>query len=218
MPRAVHPPLLPCHLLPLRYGFRGFYDRKAKPVVLTKKAVEGIHLEGGTMLGTSRGGADLRHGSCGWAAGSGEAAGAGGSGEAAGAVGLREAAGLPGRCCRQHGVTSASTCIPPNRCAPLCLPARRQIVKQIDLWGIDMVFVVGGNGGNAGAAAIQEELEKNNIMCRCACPPAGGRWWPRGVWAVQTPWWAARRAGARCSARDYWWHARCIRACWPVAT
>ena len=43
-----------------RYGFRGFYDRKAKPVVLTKQAVEGIHMEGGTMLGTSRGGADLR--------------------------------------------------------------------------------------------------------------------------------------------------------------
>jgi 6-phosphofructokinase 1 len=39
-------------------------------------------------------------------------------------------------------------------------------VKQIDLWGIDMVFVVGGNGGNAGAAAIQEELEKNGILCR----------------------------------------------------
>lgn len=31
----------------------------------------------------------------------------------------------------------------------------RQIVKQIDLWGVDMLFVVGGNGGNAGAAAIQ---------------------------------------------------------------
>lgn len=47
------------------------------------------------------------------------------------------------------------------------LLACRQIVKQIDLWGIDMVFVVGGNGGNAGAAAIQEELEKHNILCRC---------------------------------------------------
>ncbi len=46
-----------------RYGFRGFYDRKAKPVVLTKKSVEGIHLEGGTMLGTSRGGADMRQAS-----------------------------------------------------------------------------------------------------------------------------------------------------------
>ena len=52
---------LPACLPARRYGFRGFYDRKAKPVVLTKKSVEGIHLEGGTMLGTSRGGADLRH-------------------------------------------------------------------------------------------------------------------------------------------------------------
>ncbi len=40
--------------------------------------------------------------------------------------------------------------------AALCCAAlRRQIVKQIDLWGIDMCFVVGGNGGNAGAAAVQ---------------------------------------------------------------
>ena len=31
--------------------------------------------------------------------------------------------------------------------------------------GIDMVFVVGGNGGNAGAAAMQAELEKNNVVC-----------------------------------------------------
>lgn len=30
--------------------------------MLTKKSVEGIQLEGGTMLGTSRGGADLRQG------------------------------------------------------------------------------------------------------------------------------------------------------------
>ena len=49
---------------------------------------------------------------------------------------------------------------------PPIFPARREIVKQIDLWGIDMVFVVGGNGGNAGAAAIQEELHKNGILCR----------------------------------------------------
>lgn len=56
-----HPQHAPHHYNPFcRYGFRGFYDRKAKPVVLTKKGVEGIHLEGGTMLGTSRGGADLR--------------------------------------------------------------------------------------------------------------------------------------------------------------
>ena len=65
----------------MQYGFRGFYDKDAPPVVLTRSSVEGIHLEGGTILGTSRGGADMA-----------------------------------------------------------------KIVRQIDIMGIDMVFVVGGNG------------------------------------------------------------------------
>jgi 6-phosphofructokinase len=43
-----------------RYGFKGFYDRHAKPIVLTKEKVDGIHLVGGTRLGTSRGGADIK--------------------------------------------------------------------------------------------------------------------------------------------------------------
>lgn len=71
--------------------------------------------------------------------------------------------------CASTGLCTQSlhTCfdLPLLSTLPACPPCR-QIVKQIDLWGIDMVFVVGGNGGNAGAAAIQEELEKNNIICR----------------------------------------------------
>ena len=43
-----------------RYGYKGFYNRKQKPVVLNSKAVEGIQLQGGTILGTSRGGADIK--------------------------------------------------------------------------------------------------------------------------------------------------------------
>jgi len=40
---------------------RGFYDTKAKPVTLTRKSVDGIQLQGGqAILGTSRGGANLR--------------------------------------------------------------------------------------------------------------------------------------------------------------
>lgn len=35
----------------------------------------------------------------------------------------------------------------------------KEIVKRIDLWGLNMVFVVGGNGGNAAAHAIAEECE-----------------------------------------------------------
>ena len=69
-------------------------------MVLTRKNVEGIQLQGGTMLGTSRGGADIR-----------------------------------------------------------------EIVKRIDMWAIDMLFVVGGNGGNAGANAIQEMCTRDGVSC-----------------------------------------------------
>lgn len=47
-------------MLRVRYGYKGFYNRKQKPVVLNRKAVEGIQLQGGTILGTSRGGADIK--------------------------------------------------------------------------------------------------------------------------------------------------------------
>ena len=122
-----------------RYGFRGFYDRAAKPVVLTKQAVEGIHLEGGTLLGTSRGGADMRQG--------------GPGGAARRQVWAQRTAPRP-CCCSAPDSLCLALALPrpsPSGSSPVC----RQIVKQIDLWGIDMVFVVGGNGGNAGAAAIQ---------------------------------------------------------------
>lgn len=47
-------------ILGIRYGFRGFYDTKEKPIVLTKRSVDGIQLQGGTILGTSRGGANMK--------------------------------------------------------------------------------------------------------------------------------------------------------------
>lgn len=34
----------------IKYGLRGFYDRHAKPVELTKEYVSGIQLKGGTIL------------------------------------------------------------------------------------------------------------------------------------------------------------------------
>lgn len=46
-------------ILGIKYGLRGFYDREAKPVSLNRQLVDGIHLRGGTLLGTSRGGADV---------------------------------------------------------------------------------------------------------------------------------------------------------------
>nr|WHU05653.1 6-phosphofructokinase 1 [Chromochloris zofingiensis] len=93
-------------ILGIRYGLRGFYERDDKPVTLTRKSVDGIHLKGGTILGTSRGGASIQ-----------------------------------------------------------------EIVRRIDLWGLDMVFVVGGNGGNAAAQAIQEEAEQQGVKCVVAAVP-----------------------------------------------
>ena len=88
------------NVLGIKYGLRGFYERDAKPIVLTSAKVNGIHLKGGTMLGTSRGGANIK-----------------------------------------------------------------EIVRRIDLWGLNMVFVVGGNGGNAAAHAIAEECEAKGVIC-----------------------------------------------------
>eukprot|EP00879_Flechtneria_rotunda_P016064 GHRR01016804.1.p1 GENE.GHRR01016804.1~~GHRR01016804.1.p1 ORF type:complete len:314 (+),score=95.07 GHRR01016804.1:953-1894(+) len=47
----------------------------------------------------------------------------------------------------------------------------KEIVRRIDLWGLDMVFVIGGNGGNAAADAIQEEVEKQGVRCVVAGVP-----------------------------------------------
>jgi 6-phosphofructokinase 1 len=88
------------NILGIKYGFRGFYDKANRPVVLTKRSVDTIHLQGGTILGTSRGGANIK-----------------------------------------------------------------EIVKRLDMWGVDMLFVVGGNGGNAGANAIYQKCEEAGVAC-----------------------------------------------------
>jgi len=43
----------------IRGGFKGFYDDSLPPLVLTVDMVENIHHDGGTILGSSRGGFDL---------------------------------------------------------------------------------------------------------------------------------------------------------------
>ena len=71
-------------ILGIRFGLKGFYSKTRKPVVMDRAFVDGIHLKGGTVLGTSRGGADIK-----------------------------------------------------------------KIAHRIKLWGLDMVFVIGGNGAMA---------------------------------------------------------------------
>ena len=53
-------PLTLSHVFAADMATRASTDRTHKPVKLTRKSVEGIQLQGGTILGTSRGGADIR--------------------------------------------------------------------------------------------------------------------------------------------------------------
>jgi len=94
------------NVLGIRFGLRGFYKNDSRPIALKRELVDSIHLKGGTMLGTSRGGADI---------------------------------------CR--------------------------IVRRLDLWGLNMLFVLGGNGGNAAANAIQEECERQGVVCSVIAVP-----------------------------------------------
>ncbi|PRW56044.1 phosphofructokinase family isoform B [Chlorella sorokiniana] len=94
------------NIMGIRYGFKGFYDRKHKPVTLTRRMVEEIHLEGGTILGTSRG-----------------------------------------------------------------LPNVPEIVKRLDLWKIDHLYVVGGRGGQAAAESIHRECRAKQVPCCVVAVP-----------------------------------------------
>ena len=40
-----------------------------------------------------------------------------------------------------------------------------EIVRRISLWSISMLFVIGGNGGNAAANAIHQACERKGIVC-----------------------------------------------------
>ena len=90
----------------IRYGLRGFLDRHAKPIQLSRSKVDGIQLKGGTMLGTSRGNARIK-----------------------------------------------------------------DIVERLRLWGINMLFVIGGNGGNAAAHAIAKECMDQGVLCNVVGVP-----------------------------------------------
>jgi 6-phosphofructokinase 1 len=38
-------------------------------------------------------------------------------------------------------------------------------VKRVKRWGVNQLYVVGGNGGNAAANAIQKECEAQAVLC-----------------------------------------------------
>ncbi|CAM6095895.1 unnamed protein product [Calypogeia fissa] len=85
-------------MLGITYGYRGFFEETLKPIVLTRQAVQNIHLHGGSLLGVSRGGAKTS-----------------------------------------------------------------DIVDSLQKEGVNMLFVLGGNGTHAGAHYIHEECRKRHM-------------------------------------------------------
>ena len=44
-------------------------------------------------------------------------------------------------------------------------------MRRIDLWGLTHLYVVGGNGGNAAANAINDALEACSVQCSVIAVP-----------------------------------------------
>lgn len=41
----------------------------------------------------------------------------------------------------------------------------QEIVRRMKLWGVNHLYVIGGNGGNAAANAIHVECERQEVHC-----------------------------------------------------
>jgi 6-phosphofructokinase 1 len=46
-----------------------------------------------------------------------------------------------------------------------------EVVKRLDLWKIDMLFVIGGPGSHTGAVAIQEQCSRSNVLTTVIAVP-----------------------------------------------
>ncbi|RVW82611.1 ATP-dependent 6-phosphofructokinase 5, chloroplastic [Vitis vinifera] len=90
----------------IQYGYRGLFDRGLAEIELFREVVQNINLAGGSLLGVSRGGADIS-----------------------------------------------------------------EIVDSIQARGIDMIFILGGNGTHAGANAIHNECRRRKMKVSVICVP-----------------------------------------------
>lgn len=90
----------------IQYGYRGFFDQDLPEIELSRQVVQNINLAGGSLLGVSRGGANMD-----------------------------------------------------------------DIVDSIQARGLDMIFVLGGNGTHAGANAIHNECHRRKLKVSVICVP-----------------------------------------------
>lgn len=91
------------NIIGIRYGYAGFFEHRARPVVLTSRSTDGIHLKGGSILGTTK-----------------------------------------------FNSSPKDT---------------EEIVKRIERWNLNMLFVVAGEGGTQWADIIGRRCRELGLPC-----------------------------------------------------
>ena len=126
------------HIRGVRWGLRGFYSQSTDSIVLNAHSVKLIAESGGTVLGTTRGGADVAQ----------IADGIQNSGYDMVFVGARGNAGSA-RALLFMGSKEILSCI----------------FLFVRVFHVSRPLPVGGNGGNASVVAIDAELERRGVPC-----------------------------------------------------
>ncbi|WIA22805.1 hypothetical protein OEZ86_009756 [Tetradesmus obliquus] len=180
-------------VLGIRYGVRGFTAHDYKPIVLTPDKIEGIHHTGGTILGTSnvhraptrsrqRHRLQRLHGPSSsdeeeeWDnSNSGDASvlasgsGSPGSDTDSSSSSSRSSGGGGGGSNGNGGRISSSRSQADALASMLGAEAAadelEQILDKLEFWRINMLFVIGGQGGNQLGAQLAEGCQRRRIPC-----------------------------------------------------
>lgn len=172
------------NVMGIRYGVRGFWARDAKPVVLTSDKIDGIHLTGGTILGTSDDHRLKRHhhhhhhhnhetasevsegpsplSSTSTLDTDEESSSSGSSSPTATASGSSSATSSSSNGRRRQGR------------APLFVTYEDRleaILDKLEFWRINILLVIGGQGGNQLGAQLAEGCQRRGIPCCIAGVP-----------------------------------------------
>lgn len=153
------------NIMGIRYGFKGFYDRKHKPLVLTRRCAAGA-----SGMGLGRAGVIVPRSVC---------------GTRTHAPGCRPAPRAP--TVLRMAPPAVPPTLPPTHPYSMVeeihleggtilgtsrgLPNVPEIVKRLDLWKVDILFVVGGRGGQAAAESIHRECRAKAVPCCVVAVP-----------------------------------------------
>eukprot|EP00879_Flechtneria_rotunda_P018950 GHRR01019893.1.p1 GENE.GHRR01019893.1~~GHRR01019893.1.p1 ORF type:complete len:596 (+),score=208.92 GHRR01019893.1:424-2211(+) len=136
-------------VLGIRYGTRGFTAKDAKPVVLTRPKIDGIHLTGGTILGTSYDHHRVHRHASGYISAS----------DGHSSNGYTTTSSYEESTAHNGGNSGAAA---DDQQSSDELEA---ILHKLEFWRINHFFVIGGQGGNQLAAQLAEGCKQRKVPC-----------------------------------------------------